>query len=251
VVGAPAGAALMGIHLAGGGWPLEDGGAVYRPFLEELSARAVAAGRTDGPRLAIVIVHDGDGAAPYSEIVTALGSLEEIDPVAVLAPVGSPIDSALLADVDGILVWGGLVSAYRDSLAEAFGEIRRQVAAGIPYFGQSAGSVIAADHAVIGGWKIGDVPVGPPHAGGGLEQVTIGEGLGLIDLAIDVHAAQWGTVGRLIAATEAGIVDGGVAIDEHTAFIVGEGALRVVGRGSVWKISSDSGSVRVSTLGSE
>jgi cyanophycinase len=240
----------MGIHLAGGGWPLEDG-TVFRPFIDEISARAAAVGRLEGARLAVIVVHDGTGPELYAEIVAALASLGAIDPVAVLAPEGSPIDRALLADVDGILVWGGLASAYRDSLDASLGEIRRQVAAGIPYFGMSAGALLAADNAIVGGWKIGDVPVCPPDAGGGLDQVTVAEGLGLIDLSIEVHAAQWGTVARLIAATEAGIVDGGIAIDEHTALVVAEGALRVVGRGSVWKISTDSGSVRVSTLGAE
>ena len=63
--------------------------------------------------------------------------------------------------------------------------------------------------------------------------VELGEGLGLVDLAVDVHAAQWGTLTRLVAATEAGMVRGGVAIDEHTALVVGEGALTVLGRGGL------------------
>jgi uracil-DNA glycosylase len=48
------------------------------------------------------------------------------------------------------------------------------------------------------------------------------EGIALVDIAVDVHAAQWGTLSRLVAATEAGLVDGGVAIDERTALIVGQ-----------------------------
>ena len=56
------------------------------------------------------------------------------------------------------------------------------------------------------------------------------QGIGLLDVSIDVHAAQWGTVSRLIAAAEAGLIDGGLAIDEDTVLVVGEGGLVVSGR---------------------
>ena len=86
-----------------------------------------------------------------------------------------------------------------------------------------------------------------PHRRNGVGNRT--EGLGLVDLAIDVHTAQWGTLSRLVAATEAGLVDGGVAIDEFTVLIVGEGDLRVEGSGSVWKVTPDDNGVLVGTLG--
>ena len=239
----------MSIHLAGGGWPFDDDGAVFRPFLDEATERATAAGRLDGPRLAIVLVRDGDGPEKFVELSTVFGTLGKIDPIAVLAPEGAPIDDALLDDIDGLVVWGGLVPAYRESLKGSFATIRAIVESGVPYFGMSAGAAVVSDGALIGGWKIGDVQVCPVEASQEIEQVTIAEGIGLIDTAIDVHAAQWGTVARLIAATEASVVDGGLAIDEHTALIVGDGGLRVVGSGSVWTVARDSGSVRVSTIG--
>jgi cyanophycinase len=239
----------MSIHLAGGGWPFEDEGAVFRPFLDEITQRAVEAGRLDGPRLAIVLVRDGDGPEKFVELSAVLGALGKIDPVAVLAPEGAPVDVSLLDDIDGILVWGGLVPAYRESLSGAFETIRSLVSGGVAYFGMSAGAAVASDAALVGGWQIGDVQVCPAQASQELEQVVVAEGIGLIDTTVEVHAAQWGTVGRLIAATEAGVADGGVAIDEHTVLIVGDGSARVVGRGSVWNITRDSGSVRVSTIG--
>jgi len=73
-------------------------------------------------------------------------------------------------------------------------------------------------------------------------------GIGLIDIAVDVHAAQWGTLGRLVAATEAGLVSGGVAIDENTALVVSENGLSVAGTGSVWQVTTDDAGVRVSTV---
>ena len=53
---------------------------------------------------------------------------------------------------------------------------------------------------------------------------------------------------RHLAATEAGLVEGGIAIDENTAFIVGEGALRAVGTGNVWQVLPVEAGVRVSSL---
>ena len=50
---------------------------------------------------------------------------------------------------------------------------------------------------------------------------------------------------------------GGVAIDEHTALVVGEGALAVLGTGNVWRVepqTDDDGEivgVSVGTLGVE
>ncbi|MEF2978250.1 peptidase S51 [Subtercola sp. YIM 133946] len=240
----------MGIHLVGGGWPLVDDGAVYREFLSEAAERALQDARLTGPRIALVLVRDGDAAEKYAEVTAAFDLLTEFEPVAVLSPEGSPIDPAVFDGVHGILVWGGLTPAYRDSLAPAFGAIRNAVAAGIPYLGFSAGAALAAENALLGGWKIGDVEVSPQEASEDLDEITVGEGIALIDLAVDVHAAQWGTLSRLVAATEAGLTDSGVAIDEHTALIVGDGPLRVVGRGSVWTVTlGDDGAVRVATLG--
>lgn len=239
----------MSIHLVGGGWPLEDDAAVYRPFFDEVEAVAEAAGKLEGPHVALVLVRDGDAPEKYAELVTAFEQVAKFVPVPVLSPENAPIQPAAFAEVDGIVVWGGLTPAYRTSLEPSFGELRRLVASGIPYLGFSAGAAIAAEHAVVGGWKIDTVEIGTEDASEDLEQLTVAQGIGLIDLAVDVHAAQWGSVSRLIAATEAGLVDGGVAIDEHTALVVGEGPLRVLGRGSVWKVTPDNGSVRVSTAG--
>jgi len=135
--------------------------------------------------------------------------------------------------------------------------VRLLVSDGLPYVGFSAGAAIAADRALLGGWLIGDVPVCPQDASEDLDEVELGEGLGLVDLAVDVHAAKWGTLTRLVAATEAGMVRGGVAIDEHTALVVGEGALTVLGRGSVWRVEpqvdeqGDVVGVSVGSLGAE
>ena len=214
---------------------------MYRGFLEEATARAVAGGRSV-PRIAVIVVHDGDGLDTFTRFESALRSAGPVDAVSVLVAEGAEVAREALADLDAILVAGGLTPAYLESLRPRFGEIRRQVADGTPYLGFSAGAAIAAERALIGGWKIGDVEVCAEEAGEELEEITVAEGIGLLDVTVDVHAAQWGTLTRLIAATEAGIVDGGLAVDESTVLIAGAGPLRVAGRGSVWTvIAADSG----------
>ncbi|ONI61670.1 peptidase S51 [Leifsonia sp. ALI-44-B] len=237
----------MSIHLVGGPMPADTEPAIYGAFIAEAAERAVHGERLI-PRIAVVIVHDGNGtddAAAWRRTLERSGACE---PVVALVREGATLDQTALVDIDGLIVAGGLTPAYAVALEPVTGEIRRQVADGLPYLGYSAGAALAADRALIGGWQIGGVPVCPEDASEELDDVTIQQGIGLIDVTVDVHAAQWGTVARAIAATEAGLVEGVLAIDEATALVVGEGPLRVVGPGSVWQISGSENGVRVVTL---
>ncbi|QTX05192.1 Type 1 glutamine amidotransferase-like domain-containing protein [Agromyces archimandritae] len=241
----------MSVHLVGGGLSETPNGAAYAAFLAEAGSRAASAGRVDAagrpfPRIAVIAVR-ADGAEHAARLVAETAAA--FDPVVTVVAEGAEVPAAAIADVDGILVGGGLTPAYRLALEPRFGEIRRQVAAGIPYLGFSAGAAIAAERALVGGWRVGGVAVAPEEAAEDLDELTVEGGIGLVDVAIDVHAAQWGTLSRLIAAVEAGIVDGGLAIDEHTALIVGEGGLGVAGAGSVWRVLPDEHGVLVSTIG--
>jgi cyanophycinase len=128
-------------------------------------------------------------------------------------------------------------------------QIRLLVSDGLPYLGYSAGAMIAADRALVGGWRVGGVEVCREDASEGLDEVELREGLGLVDLTIDVHAVQAGTISRLIASAEAEFVTAGLAIDEDTVLVVGEGALVVRGSGSVWRVVSGEDSVSVATMG--
>ncbi len=238
----------MSVHLVGGGWQDAPDGVVYAGFLREAAARAASAGR-EVPRVAVVAVGDGDErehAAKLVEAASAAGGFE-----AHVTAVGrdGEIPAAAFADVDGIVIGGGLTPRYRDLVEPHFGELRRQVAAGVPYLGFSAGAVIAAERALVGGWRIGGVAVAPEDAGEELDELTVAPGIGLVDVAIDVHVAQWGTLSRLVAAVEAAIVEGGLGIDEHTVLIVGEGGLRVEGAGSVWRVLPAESGVLVGTIG--
>jgi len=247
----------VSIHLVGGGWSPDDT-ELYDLFVAEAAVRGAAVGR-GVPRIAVLIVVADDSPSAefrdgYPAMLAAGGRCEALTTI---VAAGDEFDTRVLSDVDGLLVAGGLTPAYLDAVAPLIDQVRLLVADGLLYLGFSAGAMIAADRAVLGGWLIGDVPVCPEDAAEDLDEVTLADGLGLVDLAIDVHAAQWGTLTRLIAATEAGLVRGGVAIDENTALVVGEGALAVLGTGSVWRVEpqlDDDGEivgVSVGTLGVE
>lgn len=239
----------MSIHLVGGGRSDDYDGEVYRVFIDEATARAAASGR-DTARIGVLLVGGGDDAAEYATSYTEqLQRTAECDPTVSWVDEGARFSSSVLTGIDGLLIGGGHTPSYLTAVEPLIDEIRLLVSDDLPYLGFSAGAMIAADHAIIGGWKVGDVPVAPEDTGEDLDDVTIAEGLGLVDLSIDVHAAQWGTLSRLIAATEAGLIDGGVAIDEFTVLIVGDGELRVEGSGSVWKVTTDPNGVLVGTLG--
>lgn len=238
----------MSVHLVGGGWTPESDATVFGPFIGEATARAAASGRVT-PSIAIITVGVGGTDGLAAELASALAAAGTFEPQ--ITPLANDELTELTAvtDVDGIVIGGGLTPAYLAAVAPIAGEIRRQVAAGVPYLGFSAGAMIAAERAIVGGWRIGGVEVSREEWSEGLDEVTIEHGIGLLDVTVDVHAAQAGTLSRLIAATEAGLIEGGLAIDESTALVVGEGALSVVGAGSVWRVSQSDNGVLVSTSG--
>jgi cyanophycinase len=92
------------------------------------------------------------------------------------------------------------------------------------------------------------VPVCPQTSGEGLDDVTLDAGLGLVDLVVDVHAAQHGNLSRAVAIVHAGLADRVVAIDENTSLIIGDGGLEVAGDGSVWTADRDGDRVSIGVL---
>jgi cyanophycinase len=239
----------VSIHLVGGG-PLADvAPEVTGRFVAEATARAAAIGRPR-PRIAVLVVGPAEGA---HGLVAAIERGGPADVVTHAVPGGGAFDTTVLSGVDGLVIAGGVTPDYLLAVAPLVDQIRLLVSDALPYLGFSAGAMIAADRALAGGWRIGGIEVCPEEASEGLDEVTLSEGLGLVDLTIDVHAVQAGTLARLIAAAEAGFVTAGLAIDEDTVLVVGEGALEVRGAGSVWRvIGSDDvedASVSVATIG--
>jgi cyanophycinase len=223
------------LTLVGGGW--DGDGRAFAPFL------VAAAARRDVPRIAVIAVRDGDGEEHVSRLVAELPG--RVEPRVATVAHGGAVPAAVLDDVDGVLVGGGLTPAYLDALLPVADRIRALVAAGTPYAGFSAGSAIAARHALLGGWRLDGVAVVDEEVAEGLDALTVRDGLGLTDLTLDVHAAQWGTLARAIAAVEAGLVPRAAAIDERTALVLDGGGARVAGDGNVWSIERTGDAVAV------
>ena len=238
----------MSVHLLGGGADAAQYASVYGPFWAEANARAVAAGREE-PRIAVITVGFAQNDLHGDELAAALATAGPVQALRSSLARDELAGNLAVADVDGIVIGGGHTPDYLAALLPIAGELRRQVSAGVPYLGFSAGAMIAAERALVGGWQIGGVEVSPESSAEGLDEVTVQNGIGLLDVTVEVHAAQRGNLARLIAATEAGLVEGGLAIDENSALVVGEGALAVVGSGSVWRVSQAEGGILVSTFG--
>ncbi len=198
----------VAVVLVGGGWNDTSG---YAEFL-------LAAG--PDPVVACVVIDEGDGAEYADRFVTTLRSVAPCRARPVLVEVGATMQSGFLDDCSALLVGGGLTPAYATALAPVAAEIRAWVAEGRPYAGFSAGSAVAAERAIVGGHRLSGRAVCPEDAAEDLDPVTVVAGLGLVPFAVDVHAAQWGTLGRLQAAVAAGLVPSGVALDEDTALVL-------------------------------
>lgn len=235
------------IHLVGGGALTAADAPLYAPFFAEAAARGRAAGRAR-PRIAVISVHPAN-PTPAGVLVDVLAAAGEFDPHVTAVRGGEEVGLAALAEVDGIVVGGGIVEEVRDGLEPLFDEIRRQVADGVPYLGVSAGAMIAAEGALGGGSRIDGIVVSPEDPDEPGEELEIGGGIGLVDVAVEAHVAQRGTLSRLVAAVESGLIGGALGIDERTVLVVGEGGLRVEGSGSVWQVLPGERGVAVATVG--
>jgi cyanophycinase len=211
-------ARAVNVFLIGGGRDPDGIVASHAPFVAACNS---------GP-IACLILEAGDADrfagqlrdAGASEVVTSV--IEEVSP-------------SVLDGVAGVYVSGGWTPGYADALA-GWGEAIR--ASGVPYAGYSAGAAVAARDALVGGWRLGGREVCAEEAGEDLDELDVRPGLGLIDFAVDVHASQWGTVTRLLAAVDSGLVPTGVAVDEHTCLQVAGDDWTVHGAGAVYRVSA-------------
>lgn len=246
----------MGIHLVGGGNDPRYDIDVYTGFVIEAAQRAARREPDAAARIAVITVREGgetDHAARLADALTTAAAAEaaggvSIEPVIGAFAEGGLVDQSALEGIDALVVGGGLTPAYLDALLPLAETIQAAVVDGMPYLGFSAGAMIAPDRALIGGWRIGGVEVSPQDGSEDLDEVTVVPGLGLVDVTVDVHAVQWGNLSRLIAAVDAQLVDGGVAIDEHTVLSVGSGPLRAAGAGTVWAVTRGTPHVQVQSI---
>lgn len=112
--------------------------------------------------------------------------------------------------------------------------------------------MVAARRALVGGWLDRGVPVCPDDAAEDLEEIEVRDGLGIVPYTVEVHAAQWGTLARLVAAVARGDAACGVALDENTLLSVSsDGRAVVAGAGRVHLVrgAEPAGSVTVRAFG--
>ena len=238
----------MSTHLVGGGRDQSLHRSVYGPFHSEAVAVAGARG-AEAPEVGVVVVHEVDdgGAADLAWFGAALAASGPVRVRPLPVPEGSRLDPEALDGLHGLLVAGGLTPAYAAALEPAALAVRALVSGGAPYLGFSAGAAVAPARALVGGYRLDGVVVTAEDNGEECDELAVVDGLGLVDLAVDVHAAQWGTLARLVAAVAAGLVPRGVAVDEGTVLVLAEGsAPQVAGAGRVWWVEpAEAGVVRV------
>lgn len=239
----------MSIFLAGAG---PDPGAFPEPFdrfVRDVQARS---GGERSARIAVVVHHRGGNPGEvlpeYADPLLARGP---IDVVPVLLRADCPADPAVFGGVHGLVVGGGLTPAYWAGLRASASAISRLIAAGVPYLGFSAGAMVAPGRALIGGYLINGTEVCGEECSEDLGEVEIRDGLGLAPFAVEVHAAQAGTLSRAVAAVAAGLVDRAVAVDENTALVLaaaGDHSFDVLGSGNCWDIRRIGADCSVSVL---
>ena len=238
----------MSVFLLGGGWSRDPEPQVWGGFVAQARARA---GSRD-PRVRLVVIGVDEESRGYHqrylEVLTRLGLP---DALVERVPPGEACPAQALEDLDGLVVGGGPTPAYLTAMGPLTEQVRALVSDGLPYAGFSAGAAIAGTHAVVGGWRLDGVPVCPQESDEGLDEVAVLTGLGLVTGAIDVHAAAWGNLSRLVAVVGAGLAPHGVAIDEDTALraelaadrapagaaYARPGADQVTGAGRVWRVA--------------
>jgi cyanophycinase len=206
----------MSIFLAGAGPDPLAFPEVFDRFAGEVAQKP---GATRSVRVAVV-VHDraGDPAARLAEYVEPLRARLSFEPVPVLLGGAGAVDPGLFDGVDAVVVGGGLTPAYLAGLQPAMAALTRTIVRGAAYLGFSAGAMVAQELALIGGYRV-DGTEAP--------------------FAVDVHAAQAGTLGRAVGAVAAGLVERAVAIDENTALVLprtGSQDFEVIGSGNCWDV---------------
>ncbi|WP_461024463.1 Type 1 glutamine amidotransferase-like domain-containing protein [Thalassiella azotivora] len=240
----------MTTTLVGGGVDTLSTAGLLRPFVDEAAARGRGHLGRVSTRIGVVLV-DEHGSADhflphYARALRDASPDAELAVVPIPLRVGSPADPVVLDDVDGLVVAGGPTPAYLDGLLPVAARLRDLVGDGLPYLGLSAGAMVAARTALVGGYRLGGTAVCPREWSEGLDEVTCRPGLGLVDVTVDVHTAQAGTLGRATALVASGAVRAAVGIDEDTCVRVGRPGeppttWQTSGSGSLWLVERSGG----------
>lgn len=233
----------MRAFLIGGGRDPEGVVASHAPFVAAAGGDVVA-----------FVLDEGED----TDVERWKSGLEAAGAGAVRAVVVSEARPPQADDLDGaggIYVAGGWTPGYQEVLAGAgTAWLADALRRGTPFAGFSAGAAIAAGRALVGGWRASG-PDGTPFAvcdedaGEDLDLLEVRDGLGLVPFTVDVHAAQWGTLGRLVSAVLGHGLGEGYAIDEATCLEWSDGTVRVHGEGAAHHVLNlGDGSVSVAVL---
>jgi cyanophycinase len=216
----------MHAFLIGGGRDDAAVLAAHRPFIAALG---------DAHVVGCIVLDEGDETDPgrWEGNLRAAGAS---DVRVIVVSADRPPRAEDLDGCGGVYVAGGLTPGYQAVLATDLGWLPERVV----YAGFSAGAAVAGRRALVGGWRarIGDAEVAVCDDGAGedLDLVTVRDGLRIVDLLVDVHAAQWGTLARLCHAVLAEGAEGW-AIDEGTALECRDGgAVAVHGVGAAARV---------------
>jgi cyanophycinase len=235
---------MIPVFLIGGGWQTDIFPLTYGHFLD-------AATHTGRRQIAIVVAEESE-VNPHERFLRSRAVFESLGlapdaAVPLIVSAAAPLTEAALiqAAPTGIFVCGGLTPAYYAALCADQSWCTYVHTQHLPYAGFSAGAMIAASHAIIGGWQrvVNDrvIAIADEQTSEDLTLLDIRPGLGLVSFAVDVHATQAGALTRLLHTVDQGAADVGWAIDENTMLAVTDGELRINGQGNAYRVQRHQG----------
>ena len=206
----------MTIFLAGG-TPATTPGDAYDLFVQRAQKR--------GERIAIAVpgshAEAVDAVPQYAEPILRRWPAAQIEPLWLVGAHETtwPDDPSRLA---GIVLGDGHMPDCLDSLAVHRGEIVRLIHRGAPLFGFGAGAMAISRHSIVGGWHHQGRQVASESACGGLDEVEIRDGLGLIGVTVEVRADTATVLERAISALHISQAASAVTLDDGVCLSVDE-----------------------------
>ena len=240
---------MQQLFLIGGGW---EESSFKRTF-----GRFVRAGSNNGrcKILLILAMEDVDARDEIAELFSSMfADVEDLrtETETLFPAEESDLTAGVLSSIEPscIFVGGGLTPRYQELLCSSREFIDFIVDRRLPYGGFSAGSAIAANRAIVGGWRARhrgkDTPILDPDFSEDLDFIEVRRGLGFLDYPIDVHGSQWGTLTRVIHAVDQGLIENGLVIDEATMVEQSGSKLRVFGNGQAYLVNRVNAKIEVS-----
>lgn len=219
---------------------------------EQTFGRFVSAATAVSPcHLALLVAAESESVAresfaAYRNIFTSLSHPpQKVSPLFVTPSMPLQAQQLEVLAPTAVFVCGGMTPLYHQALCINTSWLSYLHQHDLPYGGTSAGTAVASQNAILGGWRTHGRAILFQGASEGLDLLTVKPGLGLVSFATDVHASQLGTLTRLIHAVEQGLADEGWGIDENTALFLENGQLSVCGIGQAYHVWRNDGGVQL------